>query len=290
MREALRRAVEERREELVGLTRALVRVPTVNPPGENYREACALVAERLAGQGFATEFVRGEGTPGDSDRYPRWNLVARREGARPGPCVHFNGHVDVVEVGQGWTTDPFGGALIDGRVYGRGSCDMKGGLAAAMVAVEAFLALAPDFAGAIEISATADEETGGYGGVAHLARLGYFDRVDHVIIPEPLNKDRVCLGHRGRLVGRARDLRADRARLDAVPRRLRGAAYGRGDRRDGGEPVSGARRQADGDAGGAGGGAGLDASTSTRCTAARPSRRPTSPAGPRRWCPTAAGW
>jgi succinyl-diaminopimelate desuccinylase len=197
MREALRRAVEERREELVGLTRALVRVPTVNPPGENYREACALVAERLAGQGFATEFVRGEGTPGDSDRYPRWNLVARREGARPGPCVHFNGHVDVVEVGQGWTTDPFGGALIDGRVYGRGSCDMKGGLAAAMVAVEAFLALAPDFAGAIEISATADEETGGYGGVAHLARLGYFDRVDHVIIPEPLNKDRVCLGHRG---------------------------------------------------------------------------------------------
>src|SRR5690606_38216221 len=57
----------------------------------------------------------------------------------------------------------------------------------------------PDFAGAIEISATADEETGGYGGVAHLARLGYFapGRVDHVIIPEPLNKDRICLGHRG---------------------------------------------------------------------------------------------
>ena len=126
MREALRRAVEERREDLVALTQALVQVPTVNPPGENYREACELLAARLAGQGFATAFVRGEGAPGDSDRHPRWNLVARREGARPGPCVHFNGHIDVVEVGQGWTTDPFGGALIDGRVYGRGSLRHEG--------------------------------------------------------------------------------------------------------------------------------------------------------------------
>ena len=92
-------------------------------------------------------FVRAEGTPGDSDRYPRWNLVARREGARPGPCVHFNGHIDVVEAGQGWTVDPFGGELVDGRIYGRGTCDMKGGLAAAIVAVEAFLALVPGLPG-----------------------------------------------------------------------------------------------------------------------------------------------
>jgi succinyl-diaminopimelate desuccinylase len=74
---------------------------------------------------------------------------------------------------------------------------MKGGLAAAIVAVEAALALDPDLPGAIEISATADEETGGYGGVAFLAERGAFAAVDHAIIPEPLNKDRVCLGHRG---------------------------------------------------------------------------------------------
>jgi len=76
---------------------------------------------------------------------------------------------------------------------------MKGGLAAAIIAAEAFIEICPDFAGAIEISGTADEETGGFGGVAWLAEKGYFspDRVDHVIIPEPLNKDRICLGHRG---------------------------------------------------------------------------------------------
>ncbi|NNU78863.1 acetylornithine deacetylase/succinyl-diaminopimelate desuccinylase family protein [Halovulum dunhuangense] len=181
------------------LTRDLIRVPTINPPGENYREICDLLARRLSARGFAVELLRAEGARGDSDRYPRWNLVARREGAAPGPCVHFNSHIDVVEVGQGWTVDPFEGLIRDGRVYGRGACDMKGGLAASIVAAEVFADLCPQFRGAIEISATADEETGGYGGVAWLAEKGYFtpDRVQHVIIPEPLNKDRICLGHRG---------------------------------------------------------------------------------------------
>src|SRR6056297_129034 len=196
---ALAREVSDRRNDLVALTQALVRIPTLNPPGRNYREACDCLAEWLAPLGFRPEFVRAEGARADSEPYPRWNLVARRDGARPGPCVHFNGHHDVVEVGHGWTVDPFGGEVRDGRVYGRGACDMKGGIATAAVACAAFLAVRPGFAGAVEISATADEESGGYGGVAYLAERGWFDpgRVDHVIIPEPLNKDRICLGHRG---------------------------------------------------------------------------------------------
>ena len=195
----LRQAVEARREEVIALTQALVRIPTLNPPGEFYRDICELLGRRLRGAGFDIAMIRAEGAPGDSERYPRWNVVARREGVAPGDCVHFNGHTDVVAVGKGWTTEPFGAELREGRIYGRGTCDMKGGLAAAIVAAEAFVATCPDFRGAIEISGTADEESGGYGGVAHLAREGWFDpaRVQHVIIPEPLQKDRVCLGHRG---------------------------------------------------------------------------------------------
>ena len=196
---SIKNGIELRRGELIALTQDLIRIPTLNPPGEHYATICDYLDQRLSKRGFQTEWVRGEGTPGDSDRYPRWNLVARYEGKLPGDCVHFNSHTDVVEVGQGWTTDPFGGELKDGRIYGRGACDMKGGLAASIIAAEAFIETHPDFLGAIEISGTADEETGGYGGVAYLAEQGYFapSRVQHVIIPEPLHKDRICLGHRG---------------------------------------------------------------------------------------------
>lgn len=126
-------------------------------------------------------------------------MIARREGSGPGPCVHFNSHIDVVEPGAGWTMDPFEGVVKDGRVYGRGTADMKGGLAASVIAVEALIDSGIDLPGALEISGTADEESGGYGGVAYLAERGWFSkpRVDHVIIPEPLNVVRVCIGYRG---------------------------------------------------------------------------------------------
>ena len=154
-------AIEGRRDELIALTQDLVRMPTLNPPGEAYLEICEYLAARLRARKFDIELIRAFGTPGDSDKYPRWNVIARREGRAPGACVHFNSHIDVVEVGHGWTTDPFGGELIDGKIYGRGACDMKGGLAASIIAAEAFIDAFPDFEGAVEISGTADEETGG---------------------------------------------------------------------------------------------------------------------------------
>ncbi len=199
MDEKLERAIGEREAEVVGLTRELVAFPTVNPPGEAYTPCAEFLGRRLEASGFAVRYIRGEGAPGDSDRYPRTNVVGRYETGRAGPTIHFNGHIDVVEVGQGWTTDPFAGEVRDGKIYGRGTCDMKGGLAAAVVAMEALIQSGLPLCGAIEISGTVDEESGGFGGVAHLARMGLFSkpRVDHVIIPEPLNVDRVCIGHRG---------------------------------------------------------------------------------------------
>ncbi|MEO7223583.1 MAG: M20/M25/M40 family metallo-hydrolase, partial [Devosia sp.] len=192
----LRAEIDARRDDLVQLAGDLIRIPTVNPPGDHYRDICDFLDRRMSARGYFTELLRAEGAPGDSDRHPRWNLVARREGATPGETLHFNSHHDVVEVGGGWTVDPFGGEVRDDKVFGRGACDMKGGLAASIIAAEVFADLAPGFSGAVEISATADEETGGYGGVAWLAERGYFspERVQHVIIPEPLNKNRICLG------------------------------------------------------------------------------------------------
>ncbi|BDY14353.1 succinyl-diaminopimelate desuccinylase [Sulfitobacter pontiacus] len=199
MTSTLSTAIIAKRDDLIALTQDLIRIPTLNPPGQDYRLICEYLDTRLRKHGFETQLIRAFGTPGDSEKYPRWNIVARREGRRAGECVHFNSHTDVVEVGAGWTFDPFGAEISDGKIYGRGTCDMKGGLAASIIAAETFIEQHPDFSGAIEISGTADEESGGYGGVAYLAEHGHFnpDRVQHVIIPEPLQKDRICLGHRG---------------------------------------------------------------------------------------------
>tara|TARA_R110002049_G_scaffold117332_2_gene270480 strand:+ start:56500 stop:57873 length:1374 start_codon:yes stop_codon:yes gene_type:complete len=199
MQSKLSSAIAAKRDDLIALTQDIIRIPTLNPPGQDYRAICEYLDRRLAAHGFETQLIRAYGTPGDSEKYPRWNIVARRDGAYKGDCVHFNSHTDVVEVGAGWTFDPFGAEISDGKIYGRGTCDMKGGLAASIIAAETFVELYPEFCGAIEISGTADEESGGYGGVAYLAEQGFFDptKVQHVIIPEPLNKDRICLGHRG---------------------------------------------------------------------------------------------
>jgi len=199
VRERLFRRIADRTDELVALTQELIRIPTVNPPGDAYTPCAEFIGNRLAKRGFEVTYRRALGSPGDSDRYPRTNVIARIEGASPGRCVHFNSHIDVVAAGRGWTVDPFAGEVRDGKVYGRGACDMKGGLAASIIALESILAEGVEFAGALEISGTVDEESGGYGGVCFLAKEGFFSRprVDHVIIPEPLNVDRVCIGHRG---------------------------------------------------------------------------------------------
>src|SRR5580698_10972482 len=167
--DSLFKTIEGRREELVELARALIRFPTINPPGEAYQPCAEFIGRRLADRGFSVEYVRGSGTPGDNERYPRINVIARREGSHAGPCVHFNSHIDVVQTGAGWTLDPFAAVLKDGKLYGRGACDMKGGLAASIIAVETLIDSGAQLPGALEISGTVDEESGGYGGVHYLA-------------------------------------------------------------------------------------------------------------------------
>ncbi len=180
--------VDRAADEIVDLTAALVRIPTVNPPGEAY-DACA----RFLG-GFLERRAFGV----ETTRHPRVNVIGSRRGG-PGPVVHLNGHIDVVPAGDGWTVDPFGGLVRDGKIFGRGVCDMKAGIAAAVFAAEAIERAGVTLPGTVEISGTVDEESGGFAGVAHLAESGRIakGRTDYVIIPEPLNVDRICIGHRG---------------------------------------------------------------------------------------------
>ena len=190
--------VDDAVDELVALTTDLVRIPTVNPPGEEY-DACAhFLGRDLERRGFQVEYVAADGRAEHTVRYPRVNVVAARRGGA-GPVVHLNGHIDVVPAGAGWTVDPFAGVVRDGRIYGRGVCDMKAGIAAAVVAADAIDRAGIQLPGTIEISGTVDEESGGFAGVAHLAQIGRIakGRTDFVIIPEPLNVDRICVGHRG---------------------------------------------------------------------------------------------
>jgi succinyl-diaminopimelate desuccinylase len=192
-------AVDAAAAELVAFTSDLIRVPTVNPPGDAYEECAHLVGDRLAGFDFDVEYFAAVGRPEHTPTHPRINIIGLRRGRAPRPCLHLNGHLDVVPAGAGWTVAPFGGMVRDGRIYGRGACDMKAGLAAAVYAAEAVRRAGIDLAGSIEISATVDEESGGFAGVAWLAREGRIsaDRADYAIIPEPLNVDRICIGHRG---------------------------------------------------------------------------------------------
>jgi succinyl-diaminopimelate desuccinylase len=192
-------AVEASADEIVDFTGQLIRLPTVNPPGDAYPECAQLIGTRLKSCGFEVEYVQATGRPEHTRANPRVNVVGRRRGRAERPCVHLNGHFDVVPAGAGWTVDPFGGRVHEGRIYGRGACDMKAGIAAAVFAAEAIHRAGIVLNGNVEISGTVDEESGGFAGVAYLAahhRLSA-EHVDYVIIPEPLNVDRVCIGHRG---------------------------------------------------------------------------------------------
>jgi succinyl-diaminopimelate desuccinylase len=191
--------VDAATDEIVTFTQDLVRMPTVNPPGAEY-EACAVfLGDDLTRRGYDVEYIVAEDRPEHTPEYPRVNVVGSRRGSSGGPVVHLNGHIDVVPAGGGWTVDPFAAVVRDGRIFGRGVCDMKAGIAAAVFAGEAIARAGVILPGAIEISGTVDEESGGFAGMAHLARVGRVShaRTDFVIIPEPLNVDRISIGHRG---------------------------------------------------------------------------------------------
>jgi succinyl-diaminopimelate desuccinylase len=199
VQEAVLKRVEEIGSEMISFLQELIRIPTVNPPGEHYVVNAELIGGKLREFGYETHYIAAEGCREHSEEYPRLNVLGRMEGSRKRPCLHFNGHFDVVPVGEGWTVDPFAAVIQDGKLYGRGASDQKAGIAASIFAIEAIRRAGLRFQGTVEQSGSVDEESGGFAGVAHMAKLGWIsdDKTDFVIITEPTNVDRLFLGHRG---------------------------------------------------------------------------------------------
>jgi succinyl-diaminopimelate desuccinylase len=194
----------------IDFLQGLIRIPTVNPPGEAYPACARYMGEHLSTLGYSVEYI--DLTPAEvaelapyGDSQPRSNVIGRLAGAQTGPVLHFNGHIDVVPPGEGWTVAPFGGDVRSGRIYGRGASDMKGGLAAQVYAIEAIRRAGLQLRGSVEQSGVVDEESTGNrnAGMGLLVERGYISpqRTDYVVITEPLNADNICLGHRGAIWG-----------------------------------------------------------------------------------------
>lgn len=192
------RMVDAEPKAALSLLTKLVRQPSVNPwfskdyPGgeesaqkvlaERLRELGAEVrlwepsAEALAG------YADGPGYYADHSFHGRPNLAARLAGAGGGRSLLLFGHIDVVEPAGNWTVEPFGGLVRDGKIYGRGTADMKGGLAAQVMALEYLRLAGVRLKGDVLIGSVVDEEAGGMGTLAFVAE-GY--RADAAIVGEP---------------------------------------------------------------------------------------------------------
>jgi succinyl-diaminopimelate desuccinylase len=172
-----RRAIE--------LAQGLLRVPSVNPPGDV--SACAdVLAGAFREAEIPVELVEGE--PG------RVNVVARLTGGRGGRRVMLNGHLDVVPATAGWQVDPFEGRIDGGRLIGRGAVDMKSGVAAMAAVMEELRRRGEPRRGEVLFTAVADEETGSHHGTQLLLRRGF--RADMAIVGEPTNLE-ISHGNRG---------------------------------------------------------------------------------------------
>jgi succinyl-diaminopimelate desuccinylase len=172
----------------VDLTRSLVRIPSENPNGTEAAMA-AFVAEwfgRLPG----VELEVSEVLPN------RPNVVARLRGTSNQPPLVLLAHMDTVPFGEGWNVDPLGGEIIDGKLYGRGACDMKSGLAVAMTALARAAQSGTKPSRDFVVCATIDEEGTHMLGVTDLVRRGVLNSDSLVIATEPSDL-KVVVAHKG---------------------------------------------------------------------------------------------
>jgi succinyl-diaminopimelate desuccinylase len=181
-------------DELVSLTRDLVRIDSVIRPetGNTESKAVEFIAEWIRRE-LGIEPLVEEVEPG------RRNIIATVDSGSPGPVLMLEGHTDVVSEGdrRTWSHDPFGAEIADGRIYGRGACDMKGGVAVALLTAKAFHTSNVPFRGKIRLGLVCDEE-GMMIGIMDFIRKGHADDVSAALVPEP-EENQLCISMKGAL-------------------------------------------------------------------------------------------
>ena len=184
---------EIKREELIQLTQDLIRIPSVRQQGGggSEKEVALFLSHLLEEMGL--DVVVEEVEPGAP------NVIGVLQGQKEGPCLMLECHTDVVTEGDAseWKYGPFEGRLSGNRIYGRGACDTKGNLAAAVQAVKAISESGTPFYGKILLGILVDEE-GMMSGVKHFIRQGWATNVNGAIICEPVD-NRLCITQKGAL-------------------------------------------------------------------------------------------
>jgi succinyl-diaminopimelate desuccinylase len=164
LRTALASRVEAAREALIATTRRLVAVASPNPPSDTHEVAAVAEALLRAIPGMEVERIEPEPNV--------VSLVGRLRGARPGRRLIFNGHLDTFPLLENlpWTVPPLGGVLKDGRLYGRGVCDMKGGMACSLLAASLLAEHRDAWSGEIVLTLAGDEENMGSLGTGYMMK------------------------------------------------------------------------------------------------------------------------
>ena len=232
--------IDENQESAVAFLQELIRIPSItpwfNPSPEESRErdVQAAIKKRMQTLGAEVEtwepnveeLAKYEGRPGyyaDHKFEGRPNQAAVLKGSGNGRSMLLTGHVDVVPAGSGWTVDPFGAERCDGIIYGRGTVDMKGGIAAMIMAVEAIIKSGYRLKGDVIIGTVVDEEAGGMGSLDFVDK-GY--RADACIMTESTDM-KIAQLCRGILWGKADHPRPQRSHRTAAGRLARRRRCGR---------------------------------------------------------------